>query len=198
MAESPVDLSEQVVWVKGFDRPSHEPDAAHIAQIEARDRVVSDRSVFRNQRERLIEAWDSAGDSARILFAVMGRLVHDLEPMHRIRIESEVRHFAWCSFEELTDAISSGPVEVKVGRVRLRCRPGRMKSSPRRFEADGRLRLPVSRPELPVRLVVEPWWSNRTAVTLSLRPSNRLRYPRRYFDAAHGVVSGITGAPAPH
>lgn len=195
MEESPVDLSTGIVWVTDHHAHCGDPDPAHLSQMEERDRSAAEGRLLRGPRDRLEQAREAAGESTRSLLAVMGRLVHDLEPMHRIRIESEVRHFAWRSFEELTDAIRSGPVEVRVGRVRLRCGPGHMKRNPRRFEAEGRLHLPVSRPELPVRLVVEPWWANRTVVTLSLRPSNRLRYPRRYFDAAHGVVSGITGAP---
>jgi hypothetical protein len=191
MAESPIDVPDRVFWVTIPDRAGREPDPAHVAQMEERDRVLTGSRPFGGGRERIQQAWGAAGDSTRGLLDVLGELVHELEPLHRARIESEVRHFAWCSFEELTDAIRSGPVDVKVGRVRFRCGPGRMKRNPRQFEADGRLRLPVSRPDLPVRLVVEPWWSTRTAVTLSLRPSRRLRYPRRYFDAAHGVVAGL-------
>lgn len=194
--ESPVDLSE-IVWVADQRGSGPEPDAAHRAQLEERERDEGERAVFAHQRQALGEVYEAAEESTRGLLALVGRLVHDLRPMHNVRHHSEVRHFAWHSFDELTRAIGeSGPFVLKVGRVRLRCGPGRIKAGPFRYEADGRLHLPVSRPDLLVRVVIEPWWRNRSAVTLSLRPSRRMRYPRRYFEAAHGVVSEITTAPA--
>ena len=196
MEESPVDLSE-IVWVTDQRGLGPEFDAAHRAQLVARERDEAERAVFAHQREALGEVYQAAEESTRSLLALIGRLVHDLKPMHNVRHHSEVRHFAWHSFDELTHAIGeSGPFVLKVGRVRLRCGPGRIKNNPLRFEADGRLHLPVSRPDLLVRVVIEPWWRNRSAVTLRLRPSRRMRYPRRYFEAAHGVVSELTTAPA--
>ena len=196
MEESPVDLSE-IVWVPDQRRFGPERDAAHRAQLVMRERDEAERAAFSHQREALADALEAAEESTRSLFGFIGRLVHDLKPMHNVRHHSEVRHFAWHSFDDLTRAIGeSGPFVLKVGRVRLRCGPGRIKLSPLRFEADGRLHLPVSRPELPVRVIIEPWWRNRSAVTLRLRPSRRMRYPRRYFEAAHGVVSELTTAPA--
>jgi len=194
MEESPVDLSE-IVWVDGHrDRQGLDP--AHRNQIESRERANREQRLFGRQRDRIIGAVEPMAGSARDLFALVGRLIHDLRPIQSVRHHSEVRHFAWYSFEELTGAIGRpDPTVLKAGRVRLRCDPGRLEENPRRYELDARLRLPVSRPDLPVRVVIEPWWRNRSAVTLRLRPSHRWRYPRRYFEAAHSVVSKLTAAP---
>lgn len=196
MEESPVDLSG-IVWIDDRRPRRSGVDPAHHAQLADRDRVEAERRVFAGPRDSLGEAREHAGESVRGALALIGRLVHDLKPVPLVRHHSEVRHFAWQPFEDLVESIGrSGPIETRVGRVRLRCGSGRMRDDPPRFEADGRLHLPASRPDLLVSLAIEPWWRNRSAVTLRIRPSHRLRYPRRYFDAAHGVVSELTSAPA--
>lgn len=194
MEESPVDLSE-ITWLSGHRRPQSGGDADHRAQLSERERQAAARRAFGEQRDRLIDVYGSAGESTRSLLALIGSLVHDLTPVPSVRHRSEVRHLVWRSFADLTDAVGRlDPLVMKSGRARLRCGPGCIRDDPRRYEADGRLHLPASRPDLPVRLVIEPWWANRSAVTLGLRPSHRWRYPRRYFDAAHGVVSELTAS----
>lgn len=54
--------------------------------------------------------------------------------------------------------------------------------------APGTLTLRGSWPGLPVWIDLEPWWRQQTIVTLSLRSTNRLRYPRRYFSGSHRLL----------
>jgi|OM-RGC.v1.014918957 hypothetical protein len=54
--------------------------------------------------------------------------------------------------------------------------------------APGTLSLRGSWPGLPVWIDIEPWWRQQTIVTLSLRSTHRLRYPRRYFSGSHRLL----------
>ena len=54
-----------------------------------------------------------------------------------------------------------------------------------------RLHLPWSWPELPMWLAVGEVSATRGALRLSLRSRKRLRYPARYFHAAHVVLSRL-------
>ena len=54
--------------------------------------------------------------------------------------------------------------------------------------APGTLTLRGSWPGLPVWIDIEPWWRQQTIVTLSLRSTHRVRYPRRYFSGSHRVL----------
>jgi hypothetical protein len=54
-----------------------------------------------------------------------------------------------------------------------------------------RLHLPWSWPELPMWLAVGEVSATRGALRLSLRSRKRLRYPARYFHAAHAVLSRL-------
>ena len=60
------------------------------------------------------------------------------------------------------------------------------------LRAPGRLRVPLSRPRLPVWLAVEPWWRDQSLVTMWLRSTHRWRYPSRYFLTAHRAMDQLT------
>jgi hypothetical protein len=53
------------------------------------------------------------------------------------------------------------------------------------------LHLPWSWPALPMWLSVAELSSTRSALRLSLRSRRRLRYPRRYFNAAHTALTSL-------
>jgi hypothetical protein len=53
------------------------------------------------------------------------------------------------------------------------------------------LRLPWSWPALPMWLAVGEVSSTKSALRLSLRSRRRLRYPKRYFNAAHAALSRL-------
>lgn len=53
------------------------------------------------------------------------------------------------------------------------------------------LRLPWSWPALPMWLAVGEVSSSKSALRLSLRSRRRLRYPKRYFNAAHTALSRL-------
>jgi hypothetical protein len=53
------------------------------------------------------------------------------------------------------------------------------------------LHLPLSWPALPMWLTVGEVSSTKSAVRLSLRSRRRLRYPKRYFSAAHTVLTAL-------
>ncbi|GJM37732.1 MAG: hypothetical protein DHS20C19_10990 [Acidimicrobiales bacterium] len=54
--------------------------------------------------------------------------------------------------------------------------------------APGTLVLRGSWPGLPVWIAIEPWWRRQTIVTMSLRSTNRMRYPRRYFASSYRTL----------
>lgn len=56
------------------------------------------------------------------------------------------------------------------------------------LRAPGTLVLRGSWPGLPVWIAIEPWWRRQTIVTMSLRSTNRVRYPRRYFATSYRIL----------
>ena len=56
------------------------------------------------------------------------------------------------------------------------------------MRAPGTLVLRGSWPGLPVWIDIEPWWRRQTIVTMSLRSTNRMRYPRRYFASSYRIL----------
>jgi len=61
---------------------------------------------------------------------------------------------------------------------------------------DVQLRLPWSWPGLPMRLTIDESSSRTCALRLSLRSRRRLRYPARYYDAAHTALDLVKAAVA--
>lgn len=62
------------------------------------------------------------------------------------------------------------------------------------LEAEAMLSLRWSWPRLPMVVRIEPWWRDRSTVTVELRTRRRLRYPRRYFRSAHGAARAVGDA----
>jgi hypothetical protein len=61
----------------------------------------------------------------------------------------------------------------------------------REYRVAARLHLPWSWPELPLWLAVGELSTSKSALRLRLRSRRRLRYPTRYFNAAHAVLGGL-------
>lgn len=107
------------------------------------------------------------------------------------RRRSTVRRHLAATFTDTGVALSgaTGPVVVASGRLEL--------TSPFApvdglgLRARGRLQPRWSWPPLPVEVTVEPWWRDRCVLTMQLRTRRRWRYPRRYFDVAHGVLGRL-------
>lgn len=59
------------------------------------------------------------------------------------------------------------------------------------YRLRARLHVAWSWPDLPVRLAVGELGPDTSALRLSLRARRRLRYPARYFDAAHTALSDL-------
>jgi hypothetical protein len=59
------------------------------------------------------------------------------------------------------------------------------------YRVRSRLHLAWSWPELPMRLAVGELTPTMCTLRLSLRSRRRLRYPARYFDAAHGALTAL-------
>ncbi|MDG2026240.1 MAG: hypothetical protein P8J50_03965 [Acidimicrobiales bacterium] len=56
------------------------------------------------------------------------------------------------------------------------------------LRAPATLVLRGSWPGLPVWIDIEPWWREQTIVSMSLRSTTRLRYPRRYFSGSYRLL----------
>lgn len=56
------------------------------------------------------------------------------------------------------------------------------------IRAPGTLTLRGSWPGIPVWIDIEPWWRQQTIVTMSLRSTHRVRYPRRYFSGSYRLM----------
>ena len=96
--------------------------------------------------------------------------------------------------------IPAGAIEVldRVSRAPRRSRSLRHDTASLAYDAvnheyrfRGRLRLPWSWPPLPVRLAVGELTPTTSTLRLSLRARRRLRYPVRYFDAAHQALTDL-------
>ena len=61
----------------------------------------------------------------------------------------------------------------------------------REYRIRARLRLVWSWPQLPMWLSVGELSSTQSALRLSLRSRKRVRYPARYFHAAHAALDGV-------
>ncbi len=109
-----------------------------------------------------------------------------------IRAQSRLRVYAWASLPDLLERLGDHPIEIDDRHRRLLTSEGPLhpwKRGAHRTEAT--LSLRWSWPDLPVWVVAEPWWREHTMLTISLRTTNRWRYPRRYWDGAHRALRGL-------
>src|SRR4029077_12302100 len=110
------------------------------------------------------------------------------------RLHSRVEHRIARRPDDVLAALSRrDQLVVSVGALRL-------VGDPSRTEYDGfeheyrmpcRLHLPWSWPELPMWLGIGEVSATKGALRLSLRSRKRVRYPARYFHAAHAVLNGL-------
>jgi hypothetical protein len=116
------------------------------------------------------------------------QLRHDGNP----RRGSLVRQHVFEPFDVLTDRLPAvaGAVAVRPG-VDLEVTSAFESLPGGGRQAAASLRLRGSWPPLPVMVKVEPWWRAQSVVTVELRNRRRLRYPRRYFRAAHASARAV-------
>lgn len=116
------------------------------------------------------------------------QLRHDGNP----RRGSNVRQHVFASFAVVAERLAEVPAVIEAA-------PGTTLEVSNEFtmlagggrQADARMILRGSWPRLPVSVRVEPWWREQSVVTVELRTRRRVRYPRRYFRAAHASARAV-------
>lgn len=116
------------------------------------------------------------------------QLRHDGNP----RRGSNVRQHVFAPFALVADRLAAVPTVIEAA-------PGTRLHVSNEFttlpgggrQADARMILRGSWPRLPVTVRVEAWWREQSVVTVELRSRRRLRYPRRYFRAAHASARAV-------
>ena len=112
----------------------------------------------------------------------------------RPRLQSRVEHRIPWRADDTLDAIRDlGELRLSVGSLRLTGDPSRTDydAVEHEYRLPCTLHLPWSWPELPMWLAVGEVSTTGGALRLSLRTRRRVRYPARYFAAAHAVLSGL-------
>lgn len=110
------------------------------------------------------------------------------------RTHSRVEHRIDCRADDaLADLCNCGELRVSAGPLRLRGDASRAQydAIEHEYRVPCRLHLPWSWPDLPMWLAVGEISSTRGALRLSLRSRRRMRYPVRYFHAAHAVLTRL-------
>ena len=116
------------------------------------------------------------------------QLRHDGNP----RRGSNVRQHLFAPFDVVAERLASVPGEIEAAPgVALDMSTGFTVAPGGGRRADARMILRGSWPRLPVTVRVEPWWREQSVVTVELRTRRRLRYPRRYFRAAHASARAV-------
>jgi hypothetical protein len=138
---------------------------------------------------------DRPGDRAGRSLAALARRIH-------ARYEVAIGyHRGWDPRRVVVEhRVPGGALQV-LDRV---CRPPARSSRLRRYTDSlaydavnheyrlrARLHVPWSWPDLPMRLAVGELGPDVTALRLSLHARRRLRYPARYFDAAHRALTDL-------
>jgi hypothetical protein len=106
---------------------------------------------------------------------------YDAGPRH----DSSVRQHVFLPFGEVRHRLPVEETVIDAGSFSLAVTTPFEPTSRGGMRAPATLRLRWSWPALPVWITVEPWWRSRTIATVALRTTRRVRYPRRYFGAAH-------------
>lgn len=115
---------------------------------------------------------------------------HDFHPRMQSRVEHRIDRRAADALQSLCDGET---LNVAVGPLRLTGDPSHAvyDQFEHEYRIPCRLHLPWSWPDLPMWLAVAEVSATVGAVRLSLRSHKRLRYPIRYFHAAHTVLRGV-------
>ena len=114
----------------------------------------------------------------------------DFHPRTHSRVEHRIDRRA---DDALADLCHDPELRVSVGPLRLTGDPthARYDTVEHEYRMPSRLHLPWSWPDLPMWLAVGEVSSTRGALRLSLRSRRRMRYPVRYFHAAHAVLTRL-------
>ena len=110
------------------------------------------------------------------------------------RLQSHVEHrIDRRADDAVADLCNEGELRLAVGPLRLTgdASHAQYDSVEHEYRVPCRLHLPWSWPELPMWLAIAEISSTRGALRLSLRSRRRMRYPVRYFHAAHAVLTGL-------
>jgi hypothetical protein len=136
----------------------------------------------------------------RRLASALTAMKHDYERTigtHRDfhpRTHSRVEHRIDCRADDaLADLCHDTALQLSVGPLRLTGDASRAQydTVEHEYRLPCRLHLPWSWPDLPMWLAVGEISSTRGALRLSLRSRRRMRYPVRYFHAAHAVLTSL-------
>jgi len=110
------------------------------------------------------------------------------------RMQSHVEHrIERCAADAIGAMTRVDVLRLTVGPLRLAGDPKRTTYDPfeHEYRVPSRLHLPWSWPDLPMWLGIGEVSTGRCALRLSLRSRKRLRYPVRYYHAAHAVLSAL-------
>ena len=114
----------------------------------------------------------------------------DFHPRLHSRVEHRIDRRAG---DALADLCHDPELRVSVGPLRLTADPthAQYDTVEHEYRMPCRMHLPWSWPDLPMWLAVGEVSSTRGALRLSLRSRRRMRYPVRYFHAAHAVLTRL-------
>jgi len=114
----------------------------------------------------------------------------DFHPRTHSRVEHRIDRRA---DDALADLSHARELRVSVGPLLLTGDASRAQydAVEHEYRVPCRLHLPWSWPDLPMWLAVGEISSTRGALRLSLRSRRRMRYPVRYFHAAHAVLTSL-------
>jgi len=114
----------------------------------------------------------------------------DFQPRTHSRVEHRIDRPA---DDALADLCHNAELRLAVGPLRLTGDASRAQydTVEHEYRLPCRLHLPWSWPDLPMWLAVGEISSTRGALRLSLRSHRRMRYPVRYFHAAHALLTGL-------
>jgi len=114
----------------------------------------------------------------------------DFHPRAHSRVEHRIDRRA---DDVLADLRHEPELRVSLGPLRLTgdASHARYDTVEHEYRMPCRLHLPWSWPDLPMWLAVGEVSTTRGALRLSLRTRRRMRYPARYFHAAHAVLTRL-------
>ena len=118
----------------------------------------------------------------------------DFHPRTHSRVEHRIDRRAGDALADLChDLCHDRQLRVSVGPLRLTGDPtnAQYDTVEHEYRMPCRLHLPWSWPDLPMWLAVGEVSTTRGALRLSLRSRRRMRYPIRYFHAAHAVLTRL-------
>lgn len=192
-------------WSDAMSREAMSPDAMSpdaVARVEA----IAPESVLTVWIDDLRETVDDVLEPARRVTEATGLTtgawLHRLGVRRKQRIadrdprgQSRIRVHVFIPYEAACSRLPVAETTLRARSAVLRFERG-FASHRAGLRAPAALHLRGSWPGLPVWVDIEPWWRRQSIVTLSLRSTRRLRYPRRYFAAGHRVLRRLVATLA--